>query len=94
MSVGMLYLSCVKIRELRSFVEKLSKILHKSCQCILLQFYLMYTGIILYLESIPSGHLKLEQRLNVVEITSLRRSELQFNVDPTYSACRVVAIIA
>ena len=52
MSVGMLYLSCVKIRELRLFVEKLSKILRKSCKCILLQFYLMYTAIILYLESI------------------------------------------
>ena len=52
MSVGMLYLSCVKIRELCSFVEKLSKILRKSCKCILLQFYFMYTAIILYLESI------------------------------------------
>ena len=52
MSVGILYLSFVKIRELRSFVEKLSKILSKSCKCILLQFYLMYTAIILYLESI------------------------------------------
>ena len=52
MSVRMLYLSCVKIRELRSFVEKLSKILRKSCKCILLEFYLMYTAILLYLESI------------------------------------------
>ena len=52
MSVGMLYLSCVKIRELRLFVEKLSKILRKSCKYILLQFYLMYTAVILYLESI------------------------------------------
>ena len=51
MSVGMLYLSCVKIRELRLFVEKFSK-LCKSCKCILLQFYLMYTAIILYLVSI------------------------------------------
>ena len=52
MSFGILYLSFVKIRELCSFVEKLSKILSKSCKCILLQFYLMYTAIILYLESI------------------------------------------
>ena len=52
MSVRMLYLSCVKIRELRLLVEKLSKILRKSCKSILLQFYLMYTAIILYLESI------------------------------------------
>ena len=52
MSVGMLYFSCVKIRDLRLFVEKLSKILHKSCKCILLQFYLMYTAINLYLETI------------------------------------------
>ena len=52
MSVGMLYLSCVKIRELHSFVEQLLKVLQKSCKCILLQFYLMYTAIILYLESI------------------------------------------
>ena len=51
-SVGMLYLSCVKISELRLFVEKLSKILRKYCKYILLQFYLMYTAIILYLESI------------------------------------------
>ena len=52
MSVGMLYLSCVKIRELCLFFEKLLKVLCKSCKCILLQFYLMYTAIILYLESI------------------------------------------
>ena len=52
MSVGMLYLSCVKMRELRLFVEKLSNILCKSCKCLLLQFYLMYTAIILYLETL------------------------------------------
>ena len=60
MSFGMLYLSCVKIRELRLFVEKLSKILRKSCKCISLQFYLMYTAIILYLESIVGSMLDLE----------------------------------
>ena len=49
MPVGMLYLSCVKIRELSLFVEKLLKVLRK---CILLQFKLMCTAIILYLESI------------------------------------------
>ena len=37
---------------IRSFVGKLSKFLSKSCKCILLQFYLMNTAIILYLESI------------------------------------------
>ena len=52
MTVWMLYLSCVKIKELRSFVEKLSKILRKSCKYLLLQFYLMYTAIILYLETL------------------------------------------
>ena len=52
MSVRMLYLSCVKMRELHVFVEKLSKILCKSCKCLLLQFYLMYTAIILYLKAL------------------------------------------
>ena len=32
---------------------------------------------------LPSGHLTLEQCWNVVEITSWRRCELHFNVDPT-----------
>ena len=45
-------LSCVKIRELRLLHENLSKILCKSCKCFLLQFYLMYNAIILYLESL------------------------------------------
>ena len=40
---------------------------------------------------LPSGHLMLEQRWNVVEITSWRCSKLDFNVDPTYSACRVMS---
>ena len=38
---------------------------------------------------LPSGHLKLEQRWNVVAIRSWRCSKLNFNVDQTYSACRV-----
>ena len=52
MPVRMLYLSCAKMRALRLFVEKLSKILCKFCKCLLLQFYLMYTAIILYLETL------------------------------------------
>ena len=34
MSVAMLYLTCVKIRELRLFVEQLLKVLRKSGKCI------------------------------------------------------------
>ena len=52
MSVTMLYISCVKIRELHLSREKISKILWKSLKSILLQFYLMYNAIILYQESL------------------------------------------
>ena len=54
MSVRMLYLSCVKIRELHlscgNLSQELSKTLCKSDICILLQFYLIYNAMILYLE--------------------------------------------
>ena len=52
MSVRMLYLSCVKFRELPLSRKKISQILYKSCKCLLLQFYLMYNAIILYIESL------------------------------------------
>ena len=48
----MLYLSCVKIRELRP-VENYRKNYRRLCKsdiCILLQFYLIYNAMILYIE--------------------------------------------
>ena len=42
-------------------------------------------------DDLPSGHLTLEQCWNVLEITSWCCSKLNFNVDPMYSACRVIS---
>ena len=47
--------------------------------------------VMLCIESrVPSGHLMLEQRWIVAEIRSCRCSELHFDLDPTYSARRVL----
>ena len=59
---------CENYRELGLFVEKLSKILRKPGKCILLQFYLMYTAINLYLQSIVAIIAYLENNKLIVTI--------------------------